>query len=295
MPEVGFIGLGTMGGRMVAHVARRASRTVVYDADAVRTAAVAAQVGATPATSAADLAGLDVVVTMLPTSAVVRNALLDWDGGVPVHLAPGAVVVDMSSSRPSETVDLGAVLTRSGVALVDAPVSGGVARAQAGTLAVMMGGDDAAADRASEVVGWMSDRIFRTGPLGSGHAAKALNNFVAGAATTACFEALTAAERFGIDPATLVDVLDASTGQSFVTSHVLPDDVVGGARASGFALGLYAKDVDIARRLMDELDVDAAVCRAVSGRLDEALEALGDVDHTRAYDHVRGLRSATVG
>ncbi|MFM2475573.1 NAD(P)-binding domain-containing protein, partial [Burkholderia cenocepacia] len=134
-----------------------------FDADPVRTAEVAAELGAVAATRPVDLAGVDVVVTMLPTSAIVRAALLGWDDGVTAHLAPGAVVVDMSSSRPTETVDLGRELAAAGVALVDAPVSGGVARAAAGTLSIMLGGDDEAAiDRASVVVGWMSERIFRT-------------------------------------------------------------------------------------------------------------------------------------
>lgn len=290
MPDVAFIGLGAMGSRMVRHVAASADRTVVYDADPVRTAEVAAELGAVAATSPSDLAGVDVVVTMLPTSAIVRAALLAWGDGVPAHLAPGAVVVDMSSSRPTETVDLGRELAEHGVALVDAPVSGGVARAAAGTLSIMLGGDDEGAiDRASIVVAWMSERIFRTGPLGSGHATKALNNFVAGAATTACLEAIVAAERFGIDPAVLVDVMDASTGQSFVTTHVLGEHVVGGAFASGFALPLYAKDVGIAADLLHELGVEASVCDAVRASLDGARDALGDVDHTRAIEHVRAL------
>lgn len=292
MGRVGFIGLGNMGTPMVGNLAGSGADLVVFDLDSGRTRAVAEEVGAVPARTASDFAGVDGIVTMLPTSDAVAAALLEWDDGIVGHLRSGTVVIDMSSSDPTQTVELGGRLRKLGIDLVDAPVSGAVAKARAGTLAVMMGADsDEAADRATPIVAAMSARIFRTGKLGTGHAMKALNNFVAGAATTAAFEALIAGERFGLAPATMVEILNASTGQSFVTSNVLPEHVVGGKFASGFGLALYAKDVRIARSLTQAVHHPAPVCDAVSGALDTALEELGNVDHTRAFEYWKEQRS----
>lgn len=287
--RVGFIGLGTMGEPMVRNLAasERFALTV-YDVDAARTAEVAAKIGAEAASDVADLAGCEVIVTMLPTSKIVQAVLLDAAGAPRVPGAAGTVFVDMSSSDPLDTIETGRALAAAGLILVDAPVSGARERAESGTLSIMLGADDdAAAERAIPVIEQMSSRIFRTGKLGSGHAMKALNNFVAAAAYTAAAEALIAGGRFGLDPATMVDVFNASTGQSFVTTHVLPSHIVGGAYASGFALALMTKDVRIARDLQRSVDHDAPVCEAVTEALGDALEALGDVDHTRAYEFWR--------
>jgi 3-hydroxyisobutyrate dehydrogenase len=283
-PVVGFIGLGTMGHPMVSNVVRAGFDTIVYDADPSTTERVAAELGAEAAEDVAGLARADVIVCMLPTSAIVRSVLLGDDGRADPALRPGTVIVDMSSSDPVETVETGRILAESGLVMVDAPVSGARERAIAGTLAIMLGSDDdAAADRAVPVIDAMSQRIFRTGKLGTGHAMKALNNFVAAAAYTASSEALVAGERFGLDRSTMVEILNASTGQSFVTTHVLQAHIVDGAFASGFALPLMTKDVRIARSLQQAVGHAAPVCDAVTEALGDALDDLGNVDHTVAY------------
>ena len=194
----------------------------------------------------------------------------------------------MSSSDPNETVETGQLLGAHGVVLVDAPVSGAKERAAEGTLTIMLGGDDdAAIARARPVIETMSRDIFRTGALGTGHAMKALNNFVAGASFAAASEAIIAGERFGLDPRVIVDVLDVSTGQSFSTSHVLGEHIVDGKFASGFALPLITKDVRIAQALQRSVSHHAPVCDAVTESLASALDALGNVDHTAAYTHWR--------
>ncbi|WP_324651306.1 NAD(P)-dependent oxidoreductase [Georgenia sp. H159] len=283
---VGFIGLGTMGGPMVTNLAKGGVDLHVYDADQQRTAELAAELGATPVTDVAGLARCDVVVLMLPTSKIVQAVLLDdARTGLRIPFEPGAVVVDMSSSDPIDTVETGRVLADHGVSMVDAPVSGARERAIAGTLSIMLGADDeAAAERAVPVVDTMSQQIFRTGKLGSGHAMKALNNYVAAASFTASTEALVAGQRFGLDPQVMVDIFNASTGQSFVTTHVLGPHIVDGKYASGFALPLMTKDVRIARSLQQAVEHEAPVCEAVTGALGDALDALGDVDHTRAHE-----------
>jgi 3-hydroxyisobutyrate dehydrogenase len=288
--RVAFIGLGTMGAPMSRNVAKAGFPLLLHDIDRAVADRLATEYTASVAASPADFAQVDCVVTMLPTSADVASALtVPWpDGGASVDeaLPVGAVVVDMSSSNPLETTELATTLAGHGVRLVDAPVSGAVERARSGTLSIMLGADDeAAVSVAVPVIEAMSERIFRTGRVGTGHTMKALNNFVAAAAYTAASEALIAGERQGLDPQLMVDILNASTGQSFVTSHVLGPHVVQGAHASGFALPLMTKDVGIAREVTGAMLGDARVCDAVHQRLADALAALGNVDHTLAFEH----------
>ena len=248
--RIGFIGVGNMGAPMAANLAKAGHDLVVCDADPDRAASVAAEINATAGGLAA-AAACDAIVTMLPDGKVVRHVLLEADGGgVLAGAKPGLVVIDMSSSEPSITRTTGAALADKGAALIDAPVSGGVPRAITGELAIMIGADDQAAlATARPLLEVLGARLFEVGPLGAGHAAKALNNFAAATAMAAASEALAIAKRFGLEPATLVDVLNASTGRSFVSEVVLKDHVVTGAYATGFAAGLLAKDVRIAAEL----------------------------------------------
>jgi 3-hydroxyisobutyrate dehydrogenase len=243
---------------------------------------VAAEHGCRVADGFDGLAASDFVVTMLPTGQMVRDLYLRE--GLAQKLRRGTIAIDMSSSDPMGTRELGAALAASGITLIDAPVSGGVPRAVLGTLTIMIGGDDPAAiDRARPVLRAMGDRLFDTGGLGSGHAMKALNNFVAAASFAACAEALLAGQRFGLNPTRMVEILNVSTGRNFHTEVVLQDHVVGGKFATGFQLGLLAKDVRIAADLAHDLRLDAPLVRLVSQRFDAARDALGYTrDHTEA-------------
>lgn len=287
---VGFIGLGTMGAPMARNIAASYD-THVYDIDSGRTAEVAQDIAngtarrVVPAADAGALEACTIVVLMLPTSKDVREVLLA--GSEPrIPLSPGSIVIDMSSSDPTDTVETGEALRAHGITLLDAPVSGAQPRAAAGTLAIMLGGDDdAALSRAEPVLDTMSRNVFRTGKLGTGHAMKALNNYVAGAAFAATSEALNAGVRFGLAPDVMVEVLNDSTGQSFSSSHVFLPHVVEEQFATGFALPLITKDIKIAEALFDAVRVPAPICRAVTSQFADALQALGDVDHTEAYKH----------
>lgn len=289
LTRVGFIGLGVMGEPMASNIAASGTFDLaLFDVDTARAAELAARLGVSAVANIAGLSDRDVIVTMLPTSGIVRSALLDDSDRPRIPAAPGTVYVDMSSSDPLETVETGRLLAEAGYALVDAPVSGARERAMTGTLAIMLGADDdAAAERAIPVIDTMSSRIFRTGGLGTGDTMKALNNFVAAAAFAAASEALIAGQDFGLDPAVMTEIFNASTGQSFVTTHVLPDHIVGGVYASGFALPLFTKDVRIAQRVQQAANRSAPVCDAVTRAMGDALEALGNVDHTHAFEFWR--------
>lgn len=284
MKRVGFVGLGHMGFPMARSVADGGFDLAVFDADTETATHVADALSARRLTSAADFSDLDIVVTMLPTSAIVSNVLFDWDGGIVAAMKSSAIIVDMSSSDPVETVDSARRAAQAGIHLVDAPVSGGVAKAEASTLTIMLGGDDELAERVTPVLETMSSAIARTGPIGSAHAMKALNNVVAGATTIACFEALAAGGRFGLDPKTMVGIWNQSTAKSFVTSVVMEQNVITGTFDSGFALPLFAKDVSVAESIFASTGVEATVCESVAKAFRNALSELGNVDHTRVAE-----------
>src|SRR5262249_51415821 len=159
------------------------------------------------------------------------------------NLPRNAIVIDMSSADPVGTRTTHADLAKRGLAFVDAPVSGGVPRATDGTLAIMIGGDAPAVAAARPVLEKMGTRLFEVGGPGNGHAMKALNNFVAGTGFIAVSEAVLVGKRFGLDPNVMIDIMNVSTGKNFNTENVVKQHVISGAFASGFALGLLAKDV----------------------------------------------------
>ena len=280
---VGFVGLGRMGWPMAANLARAGYPLVVRDADRDVEVRFADELGAASGREAGAFASAGVVITMLPDGRVVQDAILA--DGIADALGSGSVVVEMSSSSPRDTRELGRELGHRSVALVDAPVSGGVPRAADGTLAIMAGADDdAALDRVLPVLGVLGRRIFRTGPLGSGHAMKALNNFCAAAAYAALAEALVLGREFGLEPSTMVEIVNNSTGRSFLSDVVFPEEVVTGRYGTGFALGLLAKDVTIAAGIAEGSGVDAPLCRLVQQRWAEAADELGSAaDHSVAH------------
>jgi len=284
--RVTLIGTGNMGEPMAANlVGRGGFEVTLYDASRERAAAVAARLGCRAAADLASAAGCDVCVTMLPTGAIVREVLTAADGGAFLaHAARGTIVVDMSSSEPLGTQETGRLLAARGLELVDAPVSGGVARAVSGTLAIMIGADsDAAVERVRPVLAALGDRLFRVGRLGAGHAMKAANNFVAAATYAAAAEALAIGRRFGLDPGMMVDIMNVSTGRSFVSEVVMKEHVLTGRYSTGFALGLLAKDVGIAAALGEALGVDAPLSRLTRERWERARLAVGgERDHSAA-------------
>jgi len=275
--RVAFIGIGNMGAPMAGHIVRGGHDVTVHDADPQRAAQFASANGCKAARSLADLADSEFVITMLPDGHVVRALMLESpDGGLAKHLAPGAVLIDMSSSDPVGTRALGAELQARGLVMLDAPVSGAVPRATLAKLAIMIGGDDPSAiDRARPLLGCMGDRLFETGSLGTGHAMKALNNYVAAAGYTAAAEALLIGKRFGLDPGAMIDVINASTGRNFITEMVMKDHVINGKFSTGFALGLLAKDVRIAADLGEAVELDAPVSRLIRERWALARDRLG--------------------
>lgn len=273
---VAVIGLGNMGRPMAACLARAGYRVVGFDTSAEARDKHAEAGGTVTATAEQVVTDAAAVITLLPDGKIVRAAL----DGIKARLAPGTVVIDMSSSAPMGTRALGEELIAAGLAFIDAPVSGGVRRAIDGSLAIMAGGDGNTIDRAEPVLQAMGKSIFRTGPLGSGHAAKALNNYVSAAGLAAAVEAIAIGGRFGIEAEVLVDVLNASTGRNNSTENKLKQFVIPEKFTSGFSLALMAKDIRTADDLAHQIGVNAPLADEVADLWDAAMEALGpSADH----------------
>src|SRR5947209_7441460 len=278
--RVAFLGLGKMGLPMARRLHEAGAPVVGFDPLATARDAFA-EVGGAVAPAARDAAQhADVLITMLPDGKAVRAALMDGEPLV-AHLAKGAVVIDMSSSAPVGTRELAEELAARGVDLLDAPVSGGVKRAIDGSLAIMVGGPAEVIAKVRPLLEAMGKSIFETGAVGSGHAMKALNNYVSAAGLTAACEALQIGEKFGLDPYVMTDVLNASTGRNNSTEVKLKPFVIPKNYASGFSLGLMAKDLRTADDLASYLDVPAPFSQALVDIWAQAADALGTAqDHT---------------
>ena len=290
--RIGFIGLGNMGTPMAGHLAAAGFQVMAADANP---ATLERFCSAVPCERAASLAHLGracgVVITMLPDGAAVRQVLLGPEG-VAAALAPGAVVLDMSSSEPLGTRALAAQLAQASVSLIDAPVSGGVKRAVAGTLAIMAGGEPAPIARCRRILATLGT-VFRSGASGSGHAVKALNNYLSAVALAATAEAMLAGEKFGIDPATMLEILNHSTGRNTATDQKYPAFVLSGKFDSGFALGLMAKDLRIALGLAEAVGTPASLLSECSGLWDAAQRRLGfGADNTEIVRYLQRLPGA---
>ncbi|PZO00957.1 MAG: 2-hydroxy-3-oxopropionate reductase [Hyphomicrobiales bacterium] len=289
---IAFIGLGQMGLPMARRLIQAGFAVRGADpAEGPRRALVEA--GATAFAAAAEAAdGADMLITMLPNGKIVRDVLLG--AGAARALTKGALVIDMSSSAPTDTVGLAADLEPLGLVLIDAPVSGGVKRAIDGSLAIMAGGPADAVERARPVLAAMGKSIFATGPIGSGHAMKALNNYVSAAGLVAACEALLVGGTFGLAPETIVDVLNASTGRNNSTEVKMKPFVISEAFNSGFSLALMAKDLRIAADLADHLDLTLPQIQSVATIWENAKAGLGpQADHTEIHRHLQALGAGT--
>ncbi|MGG5889424.1 NAD(P)-dependent oxidoreductase [Falsiroseomonas sp. HC035] len=274
--RIGFIGIGRMGWPMALRLIEAGFAVAVQDAVPGRAEDFVRRHGGTAGDAAR---GADALITMLPTSREVAQVLA---GAAPL-LAPGAVVVEMSSGEPSATRAIAADVAARGIAMVDAPVSGGVARAETGSLAIMTGGEAAALDRVDPVLRAMGTTITRCGDIGAGQAMKALNNLVSAAGFLVSVEALLIGSRFGLDPAVMVDVLNASTGMNNSTQRKLKQFVLSRSFDSGFGLDLMVKDLSIALQVGRETATPAPLSAQTRELWAAAAGLLGPgQDHTAA-------------
>ncbi|MBC7301877.1 MAG: NAD(P)-dependent oxidoreductase [Nocardia sp.] len=273
MPEqdsVAFLGLGNMGAPMARRLVAAGVDVLGFDPQDSARAAFLAAGGRTADSAAAAVAESRVVVLMLPSSAVVEAVLADLGES----LRPGTTIIDMSSSDPLSTRRLALECATRDVTFIDAPVSGGVSGAQAGTLTIMCGGPAGAVSAVAEVLAPMGTPTL-VGDSGAGHALKAINNLLAGVHLLAASEALAMGKRFGLDAEVMLSVLNTASGRSVATEQKLPRFVVPGTYDSGFAMALMIKDMRIATGLADALGGPAVLGEHAVTLWDTAAADLG--------------------
>ena len=272
--NVGFIGLGAMGSVMAPLIVKAGYHVFGYDIHTkIDKSSDIKQVS-----NIRDLSNLDVIIFMLPDGKIVADVTDEL-----LQNNIKSVLIDMSSSDPRDTKQLGKKLKIKDIKFLDAPVSGGVSRAKIGELMIMAGGNEDHIKSVQELLSVMG-KVQYAGPLGSGHAIKALNNYVSAAGLIASFEALAAARSFGIEPDNFLKIINGATGKNNTTEVKLDKFVISEKFNSGFALDLMVKDVSIADSLIKDLSADKPLSENVSNYLSKSLAELGkNSDHTEVY------------
>ncbi|MFN6251482.1 MAG: NAD(P)-dependent oxidoreductase [Acetobacteraceae bacterium] len=293
LKRIAFAGIGNMGWPMAANLVKAGFEVTVCDVVPDRAASFATETGAKAAATPAEAAsGADCVVMIVPTSKQVGEAV---EAMLP-SLKPGMLVIDMTSGQPGRTREIAAMLEGHGVPMIDCPVSGGVPRAKSGQLAIMVGGAAAEIDRAEPVLKAMGTSIYRCGDIGAGQAMKALNNLVSAGGYLIGIEALLIGQRFGLDPTTMVDVLNASSGMNNSTQKKFKEYVLSRRFDAGFGLDLMVKDLSIALEVGRETTTPApfsALCREMWLA---ASTSLGPgVDHTALAKMLEQMTGTVLG
>jgi 3-hydroxyisobutyrate dehydrogenase len=298
--RIGFVGLGQMGHPMARNLSSAGYRIAAHDAnpDALKRACETAEAEARGSLKTT-AERCEAVITMLPDGNIVRAVVLGSGGTgdcLLAGLSRGSVLIDMSSSSPVGTRELGARLAGHGVAMLDAPVSGGLRKARDATLSIMAGGDAQSLERCRPIFEAMGKQIFPTGPLGSGHAMKAINNYVSAAGLVAAAEGVLAAQRFGLAPGNVVDILNASTGMNNSTLNKFHQFILSRTFDSGFSLDLMVKDLKTALEVALSTGSPAPLAEACLGAWTEAQAALGPgLDHTAVVRYWEKLAGTELG
>lgn len=239
-----------MGEPMAGHLAKAGHTLALFDVRAGQATRLASTLpsASAPASPAEVARRSDIVITMVPNGEVVRD-LVAGPEGLLAGFRPGSLLLDTSSSEPWLTHESGRLLAERGVAMVDAPVSGAQWGAEQAELVFMVGGDSIDVARVRPLLDVMGRAVFHLGPLGAGHAMKCLNNLITSVNFIALAEGLVIGKRYGLDPSVMTDVLNESTGMSWVSQTHVKKRIISRAFDDPFKLALMLKDIGIATEL----------------------------------------------
>jgi 3-hydroxyisobutyrate dehydrogenase-like beta-hydroxyacid dehydrogenase len=287
--KIGFIGLGAMGQPMSRRLQEAGFRLVGYD---VRPEAVRAVVqrGGEAASSPKEVAEkCRKVITIVPNSEAVDQVVFGpW--GLLEGFQTGDLLIEMTSAYPPSTLKVNQALAAKDVSMIDAPVSGGVVGAEAGTLSIMVGGDESIFETCRPILSAVGKNLFYMGGIGSGHAVKAINNFLSATSLAATSEAIILAEKLGLSIQRVVEVLQVSTGRSYSTELKIPKFVLPRTFNSGFAMDLMYKDIDTVTRMAKEYKIPMLVANMVQQIYGFAMAQGGSkTDHTTIFRYLEGL------
>ncbi len=249
-PAIGFIGIGVMGAPMATHLSEAGYRLAIHDLDRSKADNLAAEheeiVVKETAKDVAEVS--DIVITMLPSGESVRGII--WcDKGLAEGLRPGSLLLDTSSSEPWLTIETARALAEKNIDMVDAPVSGAQSGAQSAKLVFMVGGREGAISRVLPLLRVMGDSVFHLGPTGAGHTMKCINNLITALTFMATSEGLIIGKRSGLDPDVMTDVLNVSTGMSWISQTHIKQRITNRRFDDPFKLELMVKDINIALEL----------------------------------------------
>lgn len=293
-PRTAFVGLGAIGTPMARHVAG-GTTLAVWNRTRSKAATFASETGTRDAESAAAAAdGVEFFITCLPTSAQVEEILFG-NHGAAAHLERGAIVIDCTSGDPTTSRRIAERLQSLGIAFIDAPVSGGVSGAEAGTLTVMVGGDAAVLERSRPVVELFAGKIVHCGAVGTGDAVKAVNNALLAVHVWSTAEGLAMLRKLGVDPGVALDVINSSSGRSNSSMNLFPERVLNRSFPRTFRLALLDKDAGIAVGIAHETGTPADILELTSRLFAEAHRELGeDADHVEAVKVVERRAATTI-
>jgi 3-hydroxyisobutyrate dehydrogenase len=266
MARIGFIGLGNMGAPMARNLLRAGHELRVFDVFLDRTGRLVAE-GATAAETPSGVTeGAEAIVTMLPAGREVR-AVYGGQGGLIETAAPGTLLIDCSTIDVATAREIAALARENRLAMIDAPVSGGVGGAEAATLTFMVGGPEAEVERARPILAAMGKAVIRAGEAGAGQAAKICNNMILGISMIAVCEAFALAEKLGLDHQALFDIASKSSGQCWsLTSYCpvpgpVPASPANRGYAPGFTAQMMLKDLDLAQEAARSTGAEAELGR----------------------------------
>lgn len=287
--RVGIIGLGNMGGRMTKRLLEQGVEVGVFDVnkEAMQTYV---SFGAEEAKSPADLAQkYQYVITVLPNVFIVKEILVG-EQGLMKGFNSNSLLIEMTTSIPSETKEINKMLRSEGFRMIDAPVSGGVKKAEEGTLAIMVGGSEADFEEVEPLLSQIGENITHVGEVGAGHTIKALNNMISATTLAATGEAIALGVKLGLDPTKMLSVINTSTGKSFSSDFKFPNQVLTRNFEVGFTLDLMVKDLKIAMSMAEEEKVPMFISGASFQLWKQAWsDGKGGQDHTTIVKHIEEM------
>ena len=274
---IGFVGLGSMGSVMVSLLSKEKFNIIAYDINKE----IELDRNITCAKNLRELVNCNILILILPNGSIVKETVLQL-----VEYGFKGQVIDMSSSHPQQTIELQELVKQNGISVVDAPVSGGVKKAINGTLMVMVGSSQQNF-KSIKILLERFGTVRHVGPLGAGHAMKALNNYVSASGLLASMQALATAEAYGIKANDFIEVINSSTGKNNSTQVKFLPFVIPRRYDSGFSLSLMTKDVGIASSIIKNAEFSTPLSDALPEYLVKALENSKEgVDHTALYEEI---------
>ena len=281
MKKIGFVGLGAMGSKMAPHLQKSGYDVIGFDTnpkiDPLRNIKTSARIS--------ELRNSEILILILPDGLIVREVSIDL-----AKLGFKGLILDMSSSHPNDTINLQKTLKSYNISVIDAPVSGGIKKAEAGSLTIMVGAEEKEFISIKTLLECFGVPI-NVGPLGAGHAMKALNNYVSAAGLLASMQALATAEKYGIEIEKFTNVINSSTGRNNTTEVKLKPFIASRKYNSGFSLKLMQKDVSIASNIIKGSGFETPLSFQLPLFLDHAAKILDDdVDHTGLYEAINPVK-----